>query len=67
MKKTLCVLSALLFIGAGCASIGTTSTTQPAEVPTTAKTAPAATTPKPAVGTDVKTSVQILPAEETVK
>lgn len=65
MKKVLLVLSAIIFVGAGCASTAETTVTVPAAVPTTVKTAPAATTTttKPAAGTDVKTSVQILPAE----
>ncbi len=70
MKKALLVLSALLFVGAGCASTAP-ATPAPAVTPTTVKTttvAPSAakTAPAPA---DVKTSVQIVPSttEKTTK
>lgn len=63
MKKALLVLSALLIVGAGCSSTATTNVTVDPVAPTTVKTAPAPTTTKPAAGSDVKTSVQILPAE----
>ncbi len=73
MKKALLILSALLIVGGGCSSAPTDEITTPKVTPTTVNTAPAVTTTKTNtpktkvdVGLDVKTSVQILPAEEKI-
>lgn len=66
MKKALLVLSALLFVGAGCSSTATTTVTPPTITPATVKTttvAPSTTKVAPPAGADVKTSVQIVPSE----
>ncbi len=62
MKKALLVLSALLFVGAGCTSTASTTVTAPAVTPTTVKTTTVAPSTAPAAA-DVTTSVQIVPSK----
>ncbi|MEI6511146.1 MAG: hypothetical protein WCO25_03835 [Candidatus Uhrbacteria bacterium] len=66
MKKALLVLSALLFVGAGCTSTASTTVTAPAVTPTTVKTttvAPSTAKTTAPAAADVTTSVQIVPSK----